>query len=130
MTFSYSWSVTGVQLSFGNIVSFVYWDCVATNSTDSQSTILSGSTWFDPTAVLNNTPDPITGVRNPFVAYEDLTDADIVGWLEDVHATPDRAIALQRLAEVQLYGDADDAVYTPPARDEHGMQIIGAGDGQ
>lgn len=126
MTFSYSWSVTGVQLSFGNIVSFVYWDCVATNSVDGQSTTLSGSTWFDPVAVLNNTPDPITGVRNTFVPYEDLTDADIVGWLEDVHATSDRATALQRLSEVQLYGDSDDAIYTPPTRDAYGMQVIGA----
>ena len=116
MTYSYQWTVVRLQVSTTGIVTHVAWECRATRNSDGQEAVLSGSSWFDPVAVVNNEPDPLTGVRNPFVELGDLTDAIVIGWLEGLHAEGDRAIALSKLVEVEMGDDPDDEHSPPPVR--------------
>lgn len=125
MAYSYQWTVDRLQVSTTGIVTYVTWECAATRAADGQVATLKGSTWFDHQAVIQNEPDPLTGVRGPFVELADLTDDIVIGWLQAVHATGDRALGLQRLFDVEMGVDVDDEVSPPPTRDETGAQPIG-----
>lgn len=79
MAIAYTWEITGLKkTSTGtydqdHIVVQVYWNCVGTDE-QGVSGVFPGATPFDPSAV-----DP-----DNFTTYENLTQDQVIGWVQDV----------------------------------------------
>lgn len=79
MTITYTWKVTSIKVknvseSKQNAVVQTYWQKIGTDETGNQGTF-SGATPF--------TVDP-TDASGPFIAFEDLTEADVLSWIQSV----------------------------------------------
>lgn len=113
MSWSYSWNLLKVYRTVPDgIITQTFWECAVTDE-NNNTALLEGATVFDQYAVRNNEPDPLTGVRPPFV--EDPSDEEILNWIIQVHADEKRLLGLQRFAKIKLYGDENDAK-SPPSR--------------
>ena len=79
MALTYTWAVTSlkkttdVALDIDNVVVQTTWTCTGTDE-DGDSGVFSGATPFPLDSL-----DPAT-----FIPYEDLTEADVLGWIEAV----------------------------------------------
>lgn len=72
MALTYTWKVTGLKKNTDGTVVQTYWQKIGTDENDNQGTF-SGATPFsgDPEA-------------EGYVAFEDLTEADVLGWIQGV----------------------------------------------
>jgi hypothetical protein len=123
MTLTYTWNYINREVSeVGGIIRTIFWECTGTDGDGKQATI-AGSTVFDVVAVLLGEPEGLIGARPDFV--ETPTDAQCIQWIIDVHnAEESRLLALEAMLKKELYGDANDAVSPPPARDSvSGQQL-------
>lgn len=116
MALTYTWNYVNREVAeYGGIIRTVFWECTGTDDDGNQATI-SGSTVFDVVAVILQEPEGLIGSRPTFV--EEPTDAQCIQWIIDVHnAEESRLSALEAMLKKELYGDADDSVSAPPARD-------------
>lgn len=79
MPLTYSWKLTGLKkkddpsIELNDIVVQTYWECTGTNESEESGTF-TGATPFEPDKV-----DP-----ENFTSYEDLTESQILGWIQDV----------------------------------------------
>ena len=79
MALTYTWAVTSlkkttdVALDIDNVVVQTTWTCTGTDE-DGDSGTFNGATPFPLSSV-----DPAT-----FIPYEDLTEADVLGWIQAV----------------------------------------------
>jgi hypothetical protein len=77
MALTYTWAVTSLKKTTdGSVDNFVVqstWTCTGTDE-DGDSGVFNGATPFSLSTV-----DPAT-----FIPYEDLTEADVIGWIQAV----------------------------------------------
>jgi hypothetical protein len=79
MALTYTWMIKGLKkqddpsAELNDIIVQTYWECTGTDE-DNNSGTFHGATPFDPDQV-----DPAN-----FTAYEDLTEAQVLGWIQDV----------------------------------------------
>jgi hypothetical protein len=77
MTLTYTWAITSLKKTTdGSVDNFVVqstWTCTGTDE-DGDSGVFNGATPFPLDSL-----DPVT-----FIPYEDLTEADVLGWIEAV----------------------------------------------
>jgi hypothetical protein len=79
MSLTYTWKIKSLKkqddpsAELNDIIVQTYWECTGTD-TANNSGIFSGATPFEPDQV-----DP-----ENFTAYEDLTEAQVIGWIQDV----------------------------------------------
>jgi hypothetical protein len=80
MSFTYAWALTSLKKANVNDLSGViiqtHWTCTGTDE-DGNEGVFSGATPFNPAEV-----DP-----DNYTAYEDLTEAQVLGWIEGVVTT-------------------------------------------
>ena len=78
MAITYTWKVTGLKVKDEggqkNVVCQTYWQKIGTDENGNEGTF-SGATPF--------TLDP-TDASGPFIAFEDLTEADVLDWIKTV----------------------------------------------
>ncbi len=82
MAITYNWEVTGVKVknevidgvTYENAVCQTYWKKIGTDENGNTGSF-NGATPF----TLNPNDD-----SGPFIAYQDLTEADILGWIKSV----------------------------------------------
>lgn len=96
MSLTYTWELTGLKKQSGDgitdAVVQTYWKCTGTHSTGFSGTF-SGATPFD-----LNTIDP-----DNFTPYEDLTEAQVLGWIEGVvNADPSYKAHIDEQIEAQI----------------------------
>ena len=77
----YTWAITSLKKTtegeLANVVVQTYWTCTGTDA-DGDSGTFSGAT-----------PFPLSGVNaDTFTPYEDLTEADVIGWIQAVVVGP------------------------------------------
>ena len=83
MALTYTWAITSlkkttdVTLDIDNVVVQTTWTCTGTDE-DGDSGTFNGATPFSLATV-----DPAT-----FIPYEDLTEADVLGWIQAVVVGP------------------------------------------
>jgi hypothetical protein len=117
MALTYTWAVTSlkkttdVALDIDNVVVQTTWTCTGTDE-DGDSGTFNGATPFPLSSV-----DPAT-----FIPYEDLTEADVLGWIqavvvgsyqEHVDEQINKQIALQKDPVVDV--PEGDFPWDPPA---------------
>lgn len=79
MTLTYSWKIKSLKkqddpsLELNDIIVQTYWECTGTDAAGNSGTF-NGATPFEPDQV-----DP-----NNFTTYENLTEAQVIGWIQDV----------------------------------------------
>lgn len=77
MSLTYEWSLTSIKKAdasgLSGIIVQTHWTCKGTDA-DGDDGTFSGATPFDPAQV-----DP-----DNFTAYEDLTEAQVLGWIQEV----------------------------------------------
>ena len=79
MTLVYEWKIKSLRqqdnpsIEINDIIVQTHWECIGTDA-DGNSGSFSGATPFDPDQV-----DP-----DNFTTYENLTEAQILGWIQDV----------------------------------------------
>jgi len=120
MALTYTWAITSLKKTtdgdLSNVVVQSTWTCTGTDE-DGDSGTFNGATPFPLSSV-----DPAT-----FIPYEDLTEADVLGWIqavvvgpykEHVDAQINKQIALQKDPVVDVpEGDFpwEEPTPTPPA---------------
>ena len=79
MALTYEWKIKTLRkqdnpsLELNDIIVQTHWECIGTDA-DGNSGTFSGATPFDP-----NQADP-----EAFTTYENLTEAQVLGWIQDV----------------------------------------------
>ncbi len=79
MTLTYTWKIKGLKkqddpsVELDDIIVQTYWECTGTDG-DGNSGTFHGATPFEPDQV-----DPTN-----FTTYEDLTEAQVISWIQDV----------------------------------------------
>ncbi len=79
MAFTYQWGIKSLKkqddpsAQLNDIIVQTYWDCTGFDE-DGNSGTFHGATPFQPDQI-----DP-----ENFTAYEDLTEAQVIGWIQDV----------------------------------------------
>lgn len=79
MAFTYTWAIKSLKkqddpsLDLNDIIVQTYWTCIGEDE-DGNSGTFHGATPFEPDQI-----DP-----NNFTSYEDLTEAQVLGWIQDV----------------------------------------------
>ena len=79
MTLTYTWKLTGLKktdnpsIELNDIIVQTYWECTGTDENGNSGTF-AGATPFDPSKV-----DP-----EDFTSYENLTEAQVLGWIQDL----------------------------------------------
>jgi hypothetical protein len=79
MALTYTWKITSLKkqddpsTELHDIIVQTYWQCIGTDEDDNSGTF-SGATPFEPDQI-----DP-----DNFTTYEDLTEAQVIGWIQDV----------------------------------------------
>jgi hypothetical protein len=79
MVFTYTWKIKSLKkqddpsIELNDIIVQTYWECTGTDA-DGNSGTFHGATPFEPDQV-----DP-----ENFTAYEDLTEAQVLSWIQDV----------------------------------------------
>lgn len=79
MTLTYTWKLTGLKktdnpsIELNDIIVQTYWECTGTDENGNSGTF-TGATPFDPSKV-----DP-----EDFTSYENLTEAQVLGWIQDL----------------------------------------------
>jgi hypothetical protein len=79
MTLTYTWKIKSLKkqddpsLELDDVIVQTYWECTGTNENNISGTF-NGATPFEPDQV-----DP-----ENFTSYEDLTEAQVIGWVQDV----------------------------------------------
>lgn len=116
MSLIHTWELTGMKLqSDGEVTNAVvqtYWKCTGTDA-DGNSGTFSGATPFD-----LNTIDP-----DSFTPYEQLTEAQVLGWVEAAAATYmdhiDEQIAKQIQQQIAPVTEVNEGSFpwSPPANE-------------
>jgi hypothetical protein len=79
MSLTYAWKITGLKkrndpsVELDDIIVQTYWECKGTDA-NGNSGAFNGATPFEPDQV-----DP-----ENFTSYETLTEAQVIGWIQDV----------------------------------------------
>jgi hypothetical protein len=79
MALTYTWKITSLKkqddpsIELNDIIVQTYWECTGTD-VDGNSGTFNGATPFEPDQV-----DP-----DNFTTYENLTEAQVIGWIQDV----------------------------------------------
>lgn len=79
MALTYTWKIKSLKkqddpsVELNDIIVQTYWECTGTDE-DGNSGTFHGATPFEPDQV-----DP-----DNFTTYEDLTEAQVIGWIQDV----------------------------------------------
>lgn len=79
MALTYTWKLTGLKkmdnpsIELNDIIVQTYWECTGTNESGNSGTF-TGATPFDPSKV-----DPAD-----FTSYENLTESQVLGWIQDL----------------------------------------------
>lgn len=79
MTLTYTWAIKSLKkqddpsLELQDIIVQTYWECTGTDAGGNSGTF-HGATPFEPDQI-----DP-----ENFTSYEDLTEAQVIGWIQDV----------------------------------------------
>ena len=79
MALTYTWKIVSLKkqddpsIELNDIIVQTYWECIGTDE-DGNSGTFRGATPFKPDDI-----DPTN-----FTAYEDLTEAQVIGWIQDV----------------------------------------------
>jgi hypothetical protein len=79
MSLTYTWKITGLKkrndpsVELDDIIVQTYWECNGTDA-DGNFGTFNGATPFEPDQV-----DP-----ENFTSYEDLTEEQVIGWIQDV----------------------------------------------
>ena len=107
MSLTYTWELTGMKLQSDgevqNAVVQTYWKCTGIDA-DGNSGTFSGATPFDLSTI-----DP-----DSFTPYEELTEAQVLGWVEAAAASYmdhineqiEKQIALEMLPQTEVAEDA------------------------
>jgi hypothetical protein len=79
-TIAFSWQVTGVKVknqgTYTNAVVQTYWDLTATDNTNKETAEFKGAT-----------PFTTEGSTSTFVAFTDLTEPVVLGWIQNYVAS-------------------------------------------
>ncbi len=79
MALTYTWKIKSLKkqddpsTQLDDIIVQTYWECTGTDGSGNSGTF-HGATPFEPDQI-----DP-----NNFTSYEDLTEAQVIGWIQDV----------------------------------------------
>jgi hypothetical protein len=104
MAFTYEWKIKNLKkqddpsLELNDIIVQTYWECIGTDE-DGNSGSFHGATPFEPDQV-----DP-----NNFTTYENLTEAQVLSWIQDVvNASPSYKAHIDQQIQKQI-----DAIVRP-----------------
>lgn len=79
MSLTYEWKIKSLKkqndpsIELDDIIVQTYWECIGSDE-DGNSGTFHGATPFDPVQI-----DP-----EEFTSYEDLTESQVIGWIQDV----------------------------------------------
>lgn len=98
MALTYTWKIMSLKkqddpsLELNDIIVQTYWECTGTDD-DGNSGTFTGATPFEPDQI-----DPDT-----FTSYEDLTESQVIGWIQDVvNANPSYKIHIDEHIQKQI----------------------------
>ena len=104
MALTYTWKIKSLKkqddpsVDLNDIIVQTYWECTGTDSAGNSGTF-HGATPFEPDKV-----DP-----NNFTAYENLTEAQVLGWIQDqVNSNPNYKDHIDQQIQKQI-----DAIVKP-----------------
>jgi hypothetical protein len=104
MALTYTWKINSLKkqdnpsAELNDIIVQTYWECTGTNE-DNNSGTFTGATPFDPDRV-----DP-----ENFTSYEDLTEAQVLGWIQaEVNGNPNYKAHIDEQIQKQI-----DAIVRP-----------------
>ena len=104
MSLTYTWSIKSLKkqddpsTELNDIIVQTYWECTGTDENGNSGTF-NGATPFEPEQV---------DTAN-FTAYENLTEAQVIGWIQSVvNANPGYKVHIEEQIQKQI-----DAIVTP-----------------
>ncbi len=104
MSLTYTWSIKSLKkqddpsTELNDIIVQTYWECTGTDENGNSGTF-NGATPFE--------PDQIDAAN--FTAYENLTEAQVIGWIQSVvNANPGYKAHIEEQIQKQI-----DAIVTP-----------------